>query len=55
MVQRRCEDVLEYWNRFKDVVRKHVDWIPVDEPDLSRHNLVNRFIGGLFQEVRDEN
>lgn len=54
VVQKKGEDVLDYWNRFKDAIQKHSDWIPDDESDKKRAELVNVLMDELLSEIREE-
>lgn len=54
IVQKKGEDVLDYWNRFKDAIQKHTDCIAEDEGDMKRPELVNVLVGGLLPEIREE-
>lgn len=46
--------MLDYWNRFKDAIHKHTDWISDDESDMKRPELVNVLVGGMLPEIREE-
>lgn len=52
-VSEKYEDVLDYWNRFKDAIQKHTDWIPDDESDMKRPKYVNVLVGGMLPEIRE--
>lgn len=54
VVQRKDEDVLDYWGRFKDAIQKHTDWIADDTVDMKRPEVVNVLVGGLLPEIREE-
>lgn len=56
VVQKKREDVcvLDYWNRFKEVIQKHTDWMVDDDADMKQPDLVNVLVGEMLPDVREE-
>lgn len=54
VVQKKGEDVLDYWKRFKEAVQSYTDWDVEEVDGMDRAELVSSFVGGLLAEIREE-